>query len=87
MLTKLDEIVKSICSLDKMERAINEFLPFKTLGPDGIYSVLLSYKKTGRKGMVSSFLNPLNKTIMKSFQMITLTSFPLKCLKVIASSF
>ena len=24
-----------------MEKAINEFLPFKTLGPDGIYPVLL----------------------------------------------
>ena len=36
-----DEIVSSICSLEKMERAINEFLPFKTPGPDGIYPVLL----------------------------------------------
>ena len=36
-----DEIVSSIYSLEKMERAINEFLPFKTPGPDGIYPVLL----------------------------------------------
>ena len=36
-----DEIVNSICSLEKMERAINEFLPFKTPGPDSIYPVLL----------------------------------------------
>ena len=36
-----DEIVSSICSLEKMERAINEFLPFKTPGPGGIYPVLL----------------------------------------------
>ena len=36
-----DEIVNSICSLEKMERATNEFLPFKTPGPDGIYPVLL----------------------------------------------
>ena len=36
-----DEIVSSICSLEKMERAINEFLPFKTPGPDGIYPVQL----------------------------------------------
>ena len=31
------EIVSSICSLEKMESTINEFLPFKTLGPDGVY--------------------------------------------------
>ena len=36
-----DEIVSSICSLEKMERAINEFMPFKTPGPDCIYPVLL----------------------------------------------
>ena len=41
-----DEIVSSICSLEKMERAINEFLPFKAPGPDGIYPVLLQ-KKAG----------------------------------------
>ena len=40
-VTMDDEIVNSICSLEKMERAINEFLPFKTPGPDGIYPVLL----------------------------------------------
>ena len=40
VLSKHDEIVSSICSLEKMERAINEFLPFTTLGPDGIYLVL-----------------------------------------------
>ena len=36
-----DEIVSSICSLEKMERAITEILPFKTPGPDDIYPVLL----------------------------------------------
>ena len=36
-----DEIVSSICSLENMEKAINEFLPFKTPGPGGIYPVLL----------------------------------------------
>ena len=36
-----DQIVSSICSLAKMERAINEFQPIKTPGPDGIYPVLL----------------------------------------------
>ena len=40
-VTMDDEIVNSICSLETMERAINEFLPFKTPGPDGIYPVLL----------------------------------------------
>ena len=35
------EIVNSICSLEKMEKAINEFQPFKAPGPDGIYPVLL----------------------------------------------
>ena len=29
--------INSICSLEKMERATNEFLPFKTPRPDGIY--------------------------------------------------
>ena len=41
VLPTLDEIVSSICSLEKMERAINEFLPFKMPAPDGIYPVLL----------------------------------------------
>ena len=36
-----DEIVSYACSLEKMEKAINEFLPFKTPVPDGIYPVLL----------------------------------------------
>ena len=36
-----DEIVSSICSPEKMEKAINKFLRFKTSGPDGIYPVLL----------------------------------------------
>ena len=40
-VTMNDEIVNSICSLEKMERAINEFLPFKTPAPDGIYPELL----------------------------------------------
>ena len=41
VLTMDDEIVNSICSLEKMEKAINEFLPFKTPEPDGIHPVLL----------------------------------------------
>ena len=40
-LTMYDEIASFICSLEKMERAINVFLPFKTPKPDGIYPVLL----------------------------------------------
>ena len=40
VLTTYDEIVSSICSLEKMERAINEFLLFKTSEPDNIYPVL-----------------------------------------------
>ena len=35
------EIVNSICSLEKMEKAINEFQLFKAPGPDGIYPALL----------------------------------------------
>ena len=48
-----DEIVNSICSLEKMERAINEFLPFKTPGPDGFYPVHL------QKGWKQHFLDVL----------------------------
>ena len=40
VLPTYDEIVISICSLEKMERTINEFLPYKTPEPDGIYPVL-----------------------------------------------
>ena len=86
VLPTLDEIVSSICSLEKMERAINEFLPFKTPGRDGIYPVLLqkdwnsirniyqtifqmclkySYVPKIWKGLVSSSLNRVKKTIMK----------------------
>ena len=67
-----DEIVSSICSLEKMERAINEFLPFTTPRPDGIDLVLLQKSWNSirniyqtRKGLVSSSLNPVKKTIMK----------------------
>ena len=41
VLPTRDKIVSSICSLEKILRAINEFLPFKTPGPHGIYPVLL----------------------------------------------
>ena len=36
-----NELIAHICSLDQMKVAINEFQPFKTPGPDGIYPVLL----------------------------------------------
>ena len=35
------EMIASICSLERMEAAINEFQPFKAPGPDGLYPVLL----------------------------------------------
>ena len=100
-----DEIVNSICSLEKMERAINEFLPFKTPGPDGIYPVLLqkgwnnikniyqnifqtclkySYvPKTWKEGTGIFIPKPGKENYheVKSFRMITLTSFQLKWLK------
>ena len=40
-VTMDDEIVNSICSLEKMKRVVNEFLPFKTPGLDDNYPVLL----------------------------------------------
>ena len=97
-----DEIVSSICSLEKMERAINEFLPFKTPGPDGIYPVLLqkgwnsnrniyqtifqmclkySYVPKVWKAGTGIFIPKPGKENyheVKSFRMITLTSFQLK---------
>ena len=87
VLSKHDEIVSSICSLEKMERAINEFLPFTTLGQTvftwcyckkagivlEIYTKPFSKcarsaamcRKYRRKGLVSSSLNPVKKTIVK----------------------
>ena len=34
------EMIANICSFERMEAAINEFLPFNAPGPDGLYSVL-----------------------------------------------
>ena len=100
-----DEIVCSICSLEKMERAINEFLPFKAPGPDGIYPVLLqkgwnsirniyqtifqmclkySYvPKVWKEGTGIFIPKPGKENYheVKSFRMITLTSFQLKWLE------
>ena len=36
-------MIANVCSFERMEAAINEFQPFKALGPDGFYP--LSYKK------------------------------------------
>ena len=104
-LTMDDEIVSSICSLEKMERAINKFRPFKTPGPDGIYPVLLqqgcncirniyqnifqtclkySYvPKAWKEGTGIFIPKPDKKNYheVKSFRMITLTSFQLKWLE------
>ena len=101
-VTTDDEIVNSICSLETMERAINEFLPFKTPGPDGIYPVLLqkgwnnikniyqnifqtclkySYVPKAWKERTGIFIPKPGKEnyhVIKSFRMITLTSFQLK---------
>ena len=97
-----DELVSSIFSLKKMERAISEFQPFKAPGPDGIYPVLLqkgwnsiknlyqiifqtclnySYvPKVWREGTVIFILKPGKEKYheVKSFRVITLTSFQLK---------
>ena len=105
VLPRHDEIVSSICSLEKMERAINEFLPFKTPGPDGIYPVLLqkgwnsirntyqtivqmclkySYVPKAWKEGTGIFIPKPGKGNyheVKSFRMITLTSFQLKWLE------
>ena len=35
------EMIANICSFERMEAAITEFQPFKALGPDGLYPVLL----------------------------------------------
>ena len=35
------EMIANICSFERMEAAINQFQPFKALGPDGLYLVLL----------------------------------------------
>ena len=35
------EMIANICPIERMEAPINEFQPFKTSGPDGLYSVLL----------------------------------------------
>ena len=97
-----NEIVSSICSLEKLKRAINGFLPFKTPGPDGIYPVLLqkgwnsirniyqtifqmcwkySYvPKVWKEGTGIFIPKPGKENYheVKSFRMITLTSFQLK---------
>ena len=99
------EIVNSICSLEKMEKAINEFQPFKAPGPDGIYPVLLQKGWNSIKNIYQTiFLTCLkysyvpkawkegsgifipkpgkeNYHEVKSFRMITLTSFQLKWLE------
>ena len=36
------EMIANICSLERMEAAINEFQPFKPPGQDGLYPVLSS---------------------------------------------
>ena len=99
------EIVNSICSLEKMEKAINEFQPFKAPGPDGIYPVLpqkgwnsikniyqtifltrLKYSyvpKAWKEGSGIFIPKPGKENYheVKSFRMITLTSFQLKWLE------
>ena len=35
------EMIANICSFEHMKAAINEFQPFKALGPNGLYPVLL----------------------------------------------
>ena len=35
------EVIANICSLERMEAAINEFQSFKAPGPDGLYPVQL----------------------------------------------
>ena len=70
------EIVNSICSLEKMNKAINEFQPFKAPGPDGIYPVLLQKGWNSIKNIYQTiFLN------MLEVRMITLTSFQLTWLE------
>ena len=106
VLPKNDEIVSSLCSLEKMERAINKFLLFKTPGPDCIYPVLLqkgwnsigniyhtifemclkySYfvSKVWKEGTDIFIPKPGKENYheVKSFRMITLTSFQLKWLE------
>ena len=103
-VTMDDKIVYSICSLEKMERAINEFLPRKTPGPDSIYPVLLQkgwnnikniyqnvfqtclkygyVPKAWKEGTGIFILKPGKENYheVKSFRMITLTSFQSKWL-------
>ena len=100
-----NEMIANICSLDRMKVAINEFQPFKTPGPDGIYPVLLqkgwnyikryyhilfqaclkySYVPLVWKKGIGVFLPKPGKENyfeVKSFRMITLTSFQLKWLE------
>ena len=59
-----DEIVNSICSLEKVERAINEFLPSKTPGPDGIYPVLL---RKGRNNIRNIYQNIFQTCLKYSY--------------------
>ena len=100
-----NEMIANICSLERMKVAINEFLPFKTPGPDGIYPVLLQkgwnelkkyyhalfqaclrfgyVPKAWKKGTGVFLPKPGKENYfeVKSFRMITLTSFQLKWLE------
>ena len=42
------EMIANICSFERMEAAINEFQPFKAIGPDGLYPVLRAAERGGR---------------------------------------
>ena len=44
------EMIASICSVERMEAAINEFQPFKAPGPDGLYPVPLQGSWNQLKG-------------------------------------
>ena len=56
MRSENTEMIANICSFEHMEAAINEFQPFKPLGPDGLYPVLL------QKGW-----NQLKKILLRHF--------------------
>ena len=43
-------MIANICSLERMEAAINKFQPFKAPGPGGLYSVLLQKSRNQLKG-------------------------------------
>ena len=44
------EMIANICSLERMEAAINEFQPFKAPGPDELYPVQLQKGRNLLKG-------------------------------------